>query len=263
MAAYLRLHLGLRTKQHTRYIELDVWDRNLSVVDERALVGRAAYGGLDLAATSDLCSLCWMFPDDEGGVDVLWRHWCPERAFDKLEDRTSGNARLWRDDGLLTVTQGDVADYDFIFEQINRDRERFEVRAICYDRWNASQLVNDLLAEDAPMIQVGQGFAAMSAPLKQINHLLLEGTPDKPRFRHGGNPLVRWQVDNLAVAMDPAGNVKPDKRSSGDKIDGLSAAVDAMSEVIYHLAKPVQPPPPPPRVVQLAAPRNDLMTVGF
>lgn len=263
LAAYLRLHLGLRTKQATRYLDLEVWDRNLSLVDEDALVGRAAYGGLDLASTTDLCALCWIFPDEDGGVDVLWRHWCPQRAFDKLEDRTSGNARLWRDEGLLTVTQGDVADYDFILEQIGRDRERFDVRAIAYDRWNASQLVNDLLREDAPMIQIGQGFAALSAPLKQINHLLLEGSVERPRFRHGGNALMRWQVDNLGVAMDPAGNVKPDKRSSGDKIDGFSAAVDAMSEVLVHLTKPTPPPAPPPRRVELAAPKNDLMTIGF
>ena len=263
LAAYMRLHLGLRTKQHTRFIELEVWDRNLSRVEEADLVGRQAYGGLDLAATTDLCALSWIFPDKEGGVDVLWRHWCPERAYDKLVDRTAGNARVWRTDGLLTVTPGDVADYDFIQEQILTDCEQFDVQAICYDRWNASQLVNDLLSEGAPMIQVGQGFATLSAPLKAINHLLLEGSLDRPRFRHGGNALMRWQVDNLAVAMDPSGNVKPDKRSSGDKIDGFAAAVDAMSEVILHLNKPAPPPPPPPRVVKLAPPRNDLMTIGF
>lgn len=82
------------------------------------------------------------------------------------------------------------------------------------------------------MVQIGQGYASMSAPLKAINHLLLEGTEERPRYVHGGNPLVRWQVDNLAVATDPAGNVKPDKKNAGDKIDGISAAVDAMAMVM-------------------------------
>lgn len=82
------------------------------------------------------------------------------------------------------------------------------------------------------MVQIGQGYASMSAPLKAINHLLLEGSEEKPMYVHGGNPLVRWQIDNLAVAMDPAGNVKPDKQKSMDKIDGISAAVDAMSMVM-------------------------------
>jgi phage terminase large subunit-like protein len=86
-----------------------------------------------------------------------------------------------------------------------------------------------LTDDGLPMVQVRQGFASMSAPLKQIGHVLAEGTAERPRFRHGGNPLMRWQTDNLAVATDAAGNVKPDKGTSGDKIDGWSAAVTAMS----------------------------------
>jgi phage terminase large subunit-like protein len=227
-ASFLRLHLGLRTKQETRYIELPTWDRNAGMVDEAALRGDECYGGLDLAATSDLCALCWTFPHPDGSYDVLWRHWVPEAAFRALNERTAGAAQVWRNEGWLHVTPGDVADYDYIREQINRDRERFDVQAIGYDRWNASQLVNDLVNDEAPMVQMGQGYASMSAPLKQVKHLLLEGTADAPRYRHGGNPLMRWQTDNLAVAMDAAGNVKPDKSKAGDKIDGWSAAVDAM-----------------------------------
>ena len=232
LSGFLRLHLGVRTKQETKYVDMGVWDRNAGMVDTAALEGRAAFGGLDLASTSDLCSLCWDFPNDDGGHDIVWRHWCPERAFDQLNDRTAGEAAVWRKQGFLTVTPGDVADYDFIRAQINTDRERFDVRSVGYDRWNASQLVNDLVSDEAPMVQVGQGFASMSAPLKQIKHLLLEGTPVSPRYRHGGNPLMRWQTDNLAVAMDAAGNVKPDKKRSGDKIDGWSAAVNAMAMLI-------------------------------
>jgi phage terminase large subunit-like protein len=232
LSSFLRLHLGIRTKQETRFVELPVWDRNAGIVNVERLHGRTAYGGLDLAATSDLCSLCWTFPDGTGGYDVVWRHWCPESAFDRLSKRTARAADIWRREGLLTVTSGDVADYDFIRQQINHDRELFDVAAIGFDPWNSSQLVNDLIGDEAPMVQVRQGFASMSAPLKQIGHALREGTNETPRYRHGGNPLMRWQTDNLAVAMDAAGNVKPDKRKSGDKIDGWSAATTAMSMVM-------------------------------
>jgi phage terminase large subunit-like protein len=232
LATFMRLHLGVRTKQQTRFVTLNVWDRNAGLVDEQKLHGRRAYGGLDLASTSDLCSLCWLFPDDDGGFDVLWRHWCPEAAYEALVRRTAKNAELWRREGLLQVTDGDVADYGYIRAQINLDRTRFDVRLIGYDPWNSSQLMNDLGDDEAALMQVRQGFASMSPPLKQIAHLLREGTAEHPRFRHGGNPLMRWQTDNLAVAADPAGNVKPDKSKSGDKIDGWSAAVTAMSAYI-------------------------------
>jgi phage terminase large subunit-like protein len=239
LSSFLRLHLGIRTKQDTRFVELSAWDRNAATVDEAKLRGRVAFGGLDLAATSDLCSLCWTFPDGSGGYDVLWRHWCPEGAFDALSKRTARMADVWRREGLLVVTPGNVADYDYIRQQINHDREHYDVQAIGYDPWNSSQLVNDLTSDEAPMVQVRQGYASLSAPLKQVGHALLEGTAEQPRYRHGGNPLMRWQTDNLAVATDPSGNVKPDKKRSGDKIDGWSAATTAMA--VCMAATPAAP----------------------
>jgi phage terminase large subunit-like protein len=237
LATFQRLHLGIRTKQQTRFVDLAVWDRNAGIVDIDRLRKRRAFGGLDLASTSDLCSLCWLIPDAVGGFDVVWRHWLPEGAFDRLSKRTARQADTWRREGLITITSGDVADYDYLRAQINRDRELFDVEAIGFDPWNSSQLINNLTDDGAPMLQVRQGFASMSPPLKQISHVLHEGTHEAPRLRHGGNPLMRWQTDNLAVSTDPAGNVKPDKKRSGDKIDGWSAMTTAMS--VFMGAAPV------------------------
>ena len=234
LAQFLRLHLGLRTKQETRYLDLEPWDRNAGLVDEEKLRGRDCYGGLDLAATSDLCALAWDFPDGKGGHDVIWRLWLPERGFRKLNERTAGRAEVWRRDGWLTVTSGDVADYDFIRAQVNIDREKFRVRGLAYDPWNATQLVNDLTSDGTPMVKVRQGFVTLSAPTKELQRLTLEGTVEQPRYRHGGNPCLRWQVDNFAAAMDPAGNVKPDKARAGDKIDGLAASIMALHLAAAH-----------------------------
>ncbi len=237
LASFLRLHLGRRTKQETKYLELDDWDRNASLVTEERLTGRICYGGLDLASTSDLCALAWDFPDENGGHDVLFRLWLPDGALPSLDRRTAGNATIWVRNGFLILTPGNVADYDFIREQINRDRERFTVKEIGFDPWNSSQLVNDLGADGANMVTVRQGFASMSAPTKELLRLLKEGTSAQPRYRHGGNPAVRWQVDNFAVAMDAAGNVKPDKATAGEKIDGLVAGIMALDRAVRH-----QPP---------------------
>lgn len=258
-ARFLRLHLGLRTKQETKYLEVDAWDANAGMVIEDGLHGRECHGGLDLASTSDLCALAWDFPDGKGGHDVLWRHWCPEAAFERLNVRTAGQAAVWRRDGWLTVTPGNVADYDYIRAQINSDRERFRVRTIGFDPWNSSQLVNDLMVDEAPMEKVRQGFGSMSAPTKELQRLVLEGSDGSPRFRHGGNPLVRWQIDNFAVEMDPAGNVKPSKRHAGDKIDGVVAGIMALDGATR--AEPAKAPPAAPR--RAAAGPSDLTTIGF
>lgn len=232
LASFLRLHLGIRTKQETKFLDLTQWDRNASIVDESKLAGAECYGGLDLASTSDLCALAWDFPDGNGGHDVLWRLWAPEGALDALDRRTAGAASLWVRQKRLTLTPGDVTDYDYIRMQINADREQFDVREIAYDPWNATQLVNDLLSDNAPMVTMRQGFASISGPTKDLCRVLGVGTVDKPKYRHGGNPAVRWQVDNFAVETDAAGNVKPSKKNAGDKIDAVVAAIMALSRAI-------------------------------
>lgn len=231
LASFQRLHLGLRTKQQFKYLELGPWDRNASIVDPTRLKGRECYGGLDLGSTSDLTALVWVFPDGDA-FDVLLRCWTPEDAVEALDDRTARAASTWVKQGWLTTTPGNVTDYDFIKAQIGRDRDEFIVKEIAYDRWNAQQLVNDLTSDGAPMITMGQGFASMSAPTKDLQRLILTGTEAKPIIRHGGNPLLRWTVDNFAIAMDPAGNVKPDKANAGDKIDPVVALIMAISRAI-------------------------------
>jgi phage terminase large subunit-like protein len=239
LASFLRLHLGIRANQDARFIALDRWDRGSGAVDFESLRGRRAFGGLDLGSTSDLTALCWLFPmADRAGYDALWRFWMPEAALDKLNARTQRNASAWVDEGLLTLTPGDVTDYDFVKAQIADDLETYDVVHIGYDRWNATQLVIDLEGQGAPMARVGQGFQSMNAPLKEVERLVLASTPDSPLLRHGGNKVARWMVDNLRVAMDASGNVKPDKAKSMDKIDGISALVTAMSTTLEEKPKP-------------------------
>lgn len=237
LANFQRLHLGIRTKQETKYIELPVWDRNSSLVTEEALKGKTCYGGLDLASTSDLCALAWDFPDGDGGHEVLWRHWMPEARLEPLDRKTAGAASVWVREGFLTLTPGEVVDYDFIRSAINHDRETFSVKEIGYDPWNSTQLVTDLGNDGAEMVTVRQGFATLSSPTKELARLLLEGTAENPRYRHGGNPLMRWQIDNLAVVMDPAGNVKPDRAAvaqAGAKMDGVVAGIMALDRALRH-----------------------------
>jgi phage terminase large subunit-like protein len=232
LARFLRLHLGLRTKQTTKYITLAEWDANAGLVDPHALEGRECFAGLDLAAVSDFTSYCLLFPDDDGTFDALWRVFAPEDNLTELNRRTAGNAEVWVRQKWLTLTPGNVTDYDWIEDALKRDAEVYQIKDVAYDRWNSSQMVNSLVAAGMPMSPIGQGFASLSAPTKEVKRLLLAGTPERPVLRHGGNPVLRWMVDNLAVAMDPAGNVKPDKAKAHEKIDGVSALVNAVERTL-------------------------------
>lgn len=225
LASFLRLHLGIRTKQTTRYITLEAWDASAGMVDEAKLEGRRCHGGLDLASVEDVTALCWDFPGEDDWHDVVWRFWIPEDRLVDLSRRTAGEAEVWVREGWLSTTPGNVIDNDAIFDQVDRDAQRFDVATIGFDRWGATDLTKRIGERGLTCVPIGQGFASMSAPLKETLRLVLAR-----RYRHGGNPVMRWMVDNLAVAMDPAGNVKPDKAKSADKIDGVSAGANALKE---------------------------------
>ncbi|GAB2732694.1 terminase large subunit [Streptomyces bullii] len=243
LAKFQRLHLGIRTKQVTKFLTLEAWRANQALVDEVKLRGREAYGGLDLASVSDLNALAWLFPDDEdGSLDLLLRFWTPEDNLPALDKRTAGAASRWAAEGWLTTTSGNVTDYDAIGRVVRRDLDQFDVKSLGFDRWGSTSLTNDLEGERAPMVGVGQGYKTMSPALKAVKRVLLLGERQvrqgrRPMLRHGGNPVMTWMVDNLAIQMDASGNVKPDKANSADKIDGVSALCDAMSEVLARPPK--------------------------
>lgn len=243
LAAYQRLHLGIRTKQRTKFLSLGDWDRNAGhPIDPRAegLKGAEAWGGVDLASVSDLTALCWLLPRDNvkvgdrevTGYRAIWHVWAPEATLEALDERTAGAATVWVRDGHLVLTPGDVTDYDYIREQILSDMDFYDVRSIGFDPYNATHLTNELMDAGAPMVRTRQGFITLSPPLKEVQRLIKLGRRGAPMLEHGGNPVVRWAVDNLAVATDAAGNVKPDKANAGDKIDPIAALVTAMSEAL-------------------------------
>lgn len=226
LARYLRLHLGIRTKQATRYIRLEDWDASMGVVDEAALAGQPCHGGLDMASVSDVAALCWLFPDRPNDTyRALWRFFLPEHALADLNRRTAGAADAWARAGHIIATPGAVLDTAAVSEQIDKDARTFKVMSVGYDRWGANDVTKKAGDAGLTMVGVGQGYGSLSAPLKELLRLVLVR-----RLVHNGDPVMRWMVDNLAVAMDPSGNVKPDKAAAADKIDGVSALVTAMAE---------------------------------
>ena len=225
LASFLRLHLGIRAKQGTQFIKLADWDKNQQEYKESLLYGRQCFGGLDLSSVSDLTALSWLFPEpDGGGYTTLQRLWLPEAALDPLDNATAGSASDWVATGWITLTPGNVVDYDFIRAVIKDDAAKFNPVEIGYDRWNSSQMVIDLQDKDGmSMAKVGQGMQSMSPALKEYQRLIL-----KRLLIGNSNPVMRWMVDNLRVTADAANNLKPDKDKSLSKIDGVSASLNAL-----------------------------------
>lgn len=142
------------------------------------------------------------------------------------------NYDRWVAERYVTVTQGNVVDYDFVKADILRITADYNLKSTAYDRWNASQTIIDLQNEGMAFSPFGQGFGSMSAPTKQFEALVLTG-----EVEHFGNPVLRWMLASTVVQTDPAGNLKPDKRKSIQKIDGIVASIMALGEWMTAQAK--------------------------
>jgi len=137
---------------------------------------------------------------------------------------------VWERQHHLITTEGNVVHYGFIQKYINELAEKYDIREIAYDRWNASMMVQNLQDDGFTMVPFGQGFKDMSPPTKELMRLVLEH-----KINHGGHPVLRWNMDNAFVRTDPAGNIKLDKEKSTEKVDGAVALVMALDRAMKNL----------------------------
>jgi len=219
---FKRLHLNIRTEQDVRWLQMDKWDECAGAIED--VDGQECYAGLDLASTTDIAALEFYFPHNGATVS---RYWIPEESAHTRERRDRVPYLTWAREGLIKLTPGNVIDYDVIREDIRELGTQFNIREIAIDRWNSTQLTTQLAGDGFEMVPFGQGFASMSAPTKELEKLVLGG-----KIAHGGNPVLRWMASNVSVEMDAAGNLKPSKKKSTEKIDGIVALVMAIGRAI-------------------------------
>jgi phage terminase large subunit-like protein len=223
--AIRRLRLNEWTEQATRWIDMGVWSEGAAPFDEEELTGRSCYGGLDLARVNDLSSLALIFPPKQAGepVKVIWRHWCPDDDILRRSRRDRAPYTVWRDQGWLVATEGNTTDFRFIEAEIVALAKRFNILEVAYDRTFAGELVRNLQDEGLTMVEFGQGFISMGPAAAEFMRLLIGR-----QLLHGGNPIATWCASNVAVRRDPAGNEKPDKERSTERIDAVVAAIMAV-----------------------------------
>lgn len=226
---FRRLYLNQWTKQESRWLDLARWTKSAGEVFEEDLQGETAYGGLDLASTIDVAAFVLVFPDGEGSHDVLPFFWLPEENIEKRVKRDRVPYDAWVRQGFIRTTPGDVIDYRYIRRDINELGERYHIAEIAFDRWGATQITQELEDDGFTMVPFGQGFASMASPTKELLKLVLGC-----RLRHGDNPVLTWMADNMVVRQDPAGNVKPDKEKSTEKIDGMVALIMGLDRALRH-----------------------------
>jgi phage terminase large subunit-like protein len=219
---FRRLHLNQWTQQDVRWIPMDRFreckGKRTRIED---FAGKPCYAAIDLSSTTDLCCVDYLFQDEK--FHFLADCFIPEVNARKRMERDRVPYLTWAEQGYITLTPGDVVDYDRIRARVNEVGKIVDIRGIAFDRWNATQLSTQLKGDGFNVEMFGQGFASMSAPSKKFMELILSKLLD-----YGDNPVIEWCASNVTAEIDAAENIKPSKKKSSERIDAIVAALMAL-----------------------------------
>jgi phage terminase large subunit-like protein len=249
--SFRQFRMNQRVQQATRFIDLDLWDACAGEVSSSPewlvpkLSGQRCFAGLDLSSKLDMTSWCLLF--DDGWA--WWRYWLPEEVVPRLDEATGGQVTQWAKAGWITLTDGDVIDYDQIYDDIEVDDGRFAIADITYDPWSGEPVRQEIEKRTGlTMLPLKQTFDGMTGPMKEFGRLL-----QSTGFHQGANPVSRWHADSVEAKTpsddpDRMRPVKPDRQKSGKRIDGMPTLFMAIDGRMRRASVPKKEEGPPPLV---------------
>ncbi|AQU06098.1 terminase large subunit [Dehalococcoides mccartyi] len=226
---FRQLYLNQWVSSYERWLPMDKWDTCGAPFALKELDGQDCYAGLDLASTTDLTALVLVFPNGEGGFQVIPHFWIPLDNIHEAAKRDRVPYPLWLKQGLIHATAGNIIDYTAVEATIDELAEIYHIREIAFDNWNACRLSQDLTDKGYTMVPFSQSVKNMSPPTKELMNITLSG-----KLKHGGHPVLRWNADNMMVYRDSNDNLKPNKQKATGRIDGMVALIMALDRAIKH-----------------------------
>lgn len=224
-----RFNFCIWTESDHRWLSLDLWDKGKAepVVED----GADVCVGLDMSSPMDLCSAAFLFgPDDAGGYGVRMKHWLPEEALRPREGRELTDRQralqAWASAGFITLTDGEVCDYDRVEAELLAELEAFNLRALGFNPDEMTQMATHLIDElgKTKVLRTTQSYAGISEACKRLEALLVGGL-----LHHGGEPVLRWTASNVSIAHGPREQIKIDRDTSVEKV-AVAALVTALAQ---------------------------------
>ncbi len=222
-------HLNQWMNADTAWMDMVAWRKCADpTLKLDQFLGKRCWMSLDLSSKIDIAELCLLFcePDDQG-QDIYYaihRHYLPE---EQAEPEDKAHYAGWAKEGWLTLTPGNVIDYEYIKDDMRDAARQFQVLEVPYDPFQATQLSGEMVGEGFPMVEVGATVKNFSEPMKELEKLVISG-----RFRHQGDPVLTWMASNVVAHVDKKDNVFPNKERPENKIDGIVAEIMALSRAM-------------------------------
>jgi phage terminase large subunit-like protein len=225
--AFRQLNLNIWLDRATEpFVEMSVYDEGSARVDLEDLEADDApcWLAVDLSSNNDLTVVLACWRDGPDGFQVHPFFFCPEDNLRDREDLAGVPYTSWARQGLLTATPGNVVDFRAVEDCVRELCARFNVREIAFDPHLARNMLNNLLEDGLPAVEMRQGWVTMAPAVKELERAIIGR-----RFRHGGHPILRWNFANIETKTDQAGNRAFHKGKSKEKIDGAVAAAMAVA----------------------------------
>lgn len=225
---FRHLYLNQWTEQAVRWLSTSEWAECGAPFDPADLEGLPCYGGLDKAATKDMTVYVRVFVGPDGTHYVLAHGWVPEGGIWRKEPRNRDRYLEWHRQGYLTFVPGEAMDDKPLEDAIVQWEAEHPHRLILGDRAYAMSLLNRLFNDRGlPVRGLPQGPITMNEPMVRLEELIA-----RRQIRHGGNPILAWNVANAVVRRNSTGLMHLDKSQATERIDGLAAMLDALRGAI-------------------------------
>lgn len=223
---YLTKHCNIFVNSSDAWLDIQEVQKCKADINLTDYMGRECYIGLDLAQKLDLTAMSLIFPRDDGGIDVFFRHYLPEDALLSTSDRQRLLYQKWSQDDYLELTEGIATDYRVIKDDLRQFCEQFDVQSIGYDPYSATQLSFELSDEGLPMVSVPQNIKNLSEPSKEFEQLIMT-----QNIRYSGDSVFEYCCANAHIYVDANENIKPIKENkmSNQKIDSVVACITGLS----------------------------------
>lgn len=232
-------HLNVWCSAKNAWMNMQWWnackDESLNINDFK---GDECYFILDLASKLDICTFGKLFRKNIDGQNHYYffpRFYLPEKTLEDAKENEDAY-RAWANAGLLTLTDGEEIDFDFIREEVEEESPSYSVQEILYDPWRATQLAHQLQKSGATVVEYRQTVQNLSPPMKEMEAALKAG-----RFHHDGNHVMTWMVSNVVAKEDAKENVYPRKEKSHLKIDGAITAIMGIGRAMLGNSSAYQP----------------------
>lgn len=221
-------HLDVWVNADQAWMDMRAWDRCADPeLTLEQFAGETCYVGLDLASKTDIAARVVVFPkviDGQAHYYLFGRYFLPEQAID---DGRNSQYRGWATQDLVTVTPGDVLDFQAVEDDVLAISSAHQVAEVAYDPWQATQLAQRLQANGATTVEFRNTVGNFSAPMKELDALARSG-----RLHHNGDPVLTWMVSNVVCHTDAKENIYPRKERPENKIDGVIAAITALGRAM-------------------------------